>query len=98
MAQETCPFCKSLVNEGAEVCHSCGAQKGYGGAGRSKHDAGWLGLMLAGLAYWAFSADDPLLSAFGALISVGATVLFARWAANLSTPPLWYRPRHHSHH
>lgn len=91
MAVETCPFCKTTLNEGAEVCHACGAQKGYGQAGQSKHVAGWIGLFMAGLTYFAFSSDAPLLSLMG-LFTGGVTVwLLTTWTSNLTTKPAWYR-------
>jgi hypothetical protein len=91
MKIEACPFCKCAVHQGAEVCHSCGAQKGYGRAGQSKHFSGWIGLIFAVFTLLGFAQNDPFLTLLTWPVGVFGAVLLARWAANLSSPPRWYR-------
>ena len=59
MTQEICPFCKSAVNDGAEVCHSCGARKGYGAAGKGQHQDGFLSLTLVVLSALFLALANP---------------------------------------
>lgn len=91
MAQESCPFCKSTVNADAEVCHSCGAQKGYDRAGQSKHVAGWIALFVGGLTYFAYTAGDELLFFFSLFTGFVTLWLLSVWFHNLSNPPKWFR-------
>lgn len=92
MEREMCPFCKNEVRLGADVCGACGAQKGYGKAGQSKHAGGLITLVFGVLAFFSFSTGEPLLALMGFLFGAVTLGFGLSWLINLSTPPKWYRP------
>jgi len=92
MPQEICPFCKSAVNEGADVCQSCGAQKGYGAAGQSKHKDAALFLTLVVLAAIFYSSGEPLIQfLLGGFLGISAFVVGLMWLAAQGQEAKWYR-------
>ena len=81
---EECPFCRTVINAGATVCSSCGANKrGRPGCGCAiALGIGFTGLSAVGLA----SGGDIGL----ALGAAGAALLLVPFFRSVMRP-MWYR-------
>ena len=77
----TCPFCKSTLNTGATVCHSCGASHSYFD-GKTKNDVlQWIFgcLMVFGIGFLCFVSPLAKINGSvepGLLIIVGSIFMF----------------------
>lgn len=68
---EICGFCKDPINEGADACRSCGAQKGPAGDAKKHKSANTLGAVFLTLGIFGGMATDG-----GALVLFGPLALY----------------------
>ena len=89
---EECPFCRTVLKEGAIVCPSCGANKREGpGCGCVMALGIAFGIVMSGLFAMAAVLDGEIGLALGAAGVTLLLVALIRWVWRREKRPMWYR-------
>lgn len=93
MIKEICPYCKTAINGGAEVCHGCGAFKGYGRNGMSKNEPLPYAVGMTAFGGLGLTSQDELIMWIGGIILAFGVMTFCAWLYYSNQKPLWFRKR-----